>query len=51
LKNDSWDGRHGIRGVDLPLSLRGDEGNIGGHPKKRERYLGTAEEEKVAHLS
>jgi hypothetical protein len=26
----------------LPLSLRGDEKNIGGHQKKRERYWRTA---------
>jgi hypothetical protein len=29
----------------LPLSLRGNEENIGGH-KKREMYCGTAGEEK-----
>ena len=32
----------------LPLSLRGDERNIGGHKKERE-ILGDAKEEKVVH--
>jgi hypothetical protein len=29
-----------LRELYLPLSLRGDEKNIGGHKKKRERYWG-----------
>ena len=35
----------------LYFSLRGDEENIGGHQKKRERYWRTPREEKVAYLS
>jgi hypothetical protein len=31
-----------LRELYLPLSLRGDEGNIGGHQKKREKYWRTA---------
>jgi hypothetical protein len=35
LKCGNWDGLHGIRGVVSSLSLREDEGNIGGQKKGR----------------
>jgi hypothetical protein len=38
-----------LRKLYLPISLRGDEKNIGGHQEK-EMYLGTAREEKIVYL-